>query len=151
MTTDMTDSSGVIDFGKFTQSLLRLQEQHDNLLHGVDDYPPLIVEGIRESVIQRFEVCLDTCWKTLRRYLDEVLALDQVPANPPGVFRLGADNFLLGGELVDWLEYVKIRNDTSHDYSEAKADACLDVVGPFIRDALVLHERLTGELWPSSE
>lgn len=147
----MTDSSENIDLSKFTQSLHLLQEQHHNLLHGMDEYPSLVVEGIRESVIQRFEVCMDTCWKTLKRYLTEVLALNDVPSSPPGVFRLGADNSLLGGELVDWLEYVKVRNDTSHDYSKDKADACLAVVGPFVRDALVLHERLAGESWEGSD
>ena len=87
-TTDMADSSENLDLSKFTQSLRRLQEQHHNLLHGMDDYPSLVVEGIRESVIQRFEVCMDTCWKTLKRYLAEVLALNDVPNSPPGVFSI---------------------------------------------------------------
>jgi len=90
---------------------------------------------------------MDACWKALKRHLEHVYGLANLPNSPNPVFRLAAENMLLGAELEDWLEYIKIRNDTSHDYSQEKADACLAIVGPFVRDAIVLHERLTGASW----
>ena len=90
---------------------------------------------------------MDASWKALKRHLERELGLANLPNSPNPIYRLGAENLLLGGELTDWLEYVKIRNVTSHDYSKERADACLAVVGPFVRDAIVLHERLVGETW----
>lgn len=145
----MADGDARIDYSKFTSSLQRLEEQHQHLLHDVNGYPSWIVDGMRESVIQRFEVCIDTCWKTLRRHLGEVLELNDVPTSPVEVLKLGSTNSLLGEELPDWLEYWSTRNDTSHDYSEKKADACLAIVGPYIRDAIALLERLIGKPWRS--
>ncbi len=143
----MADGEARIDYSKFTSSLQRLEEQHQHLVYDTDSQPDWVLEGTRESVIQRFEVCMDTCWKTLKRHLEYQLGLPNLPNSPNRILRLGAENLLLGGELEDWLEYIKIRNDTAHDYSKEKADVCLAIVVPFVRDAIVLHERLTGAKW----
>ncbi|MCY3850823.1 MAG: HI0074 family nucleotidyltransferase substrate-binding subunit [Acidimicrobiaceae bacterium] len=140
-----------IDYSKFTQSLLRLEEQHHHLAHDTDELPEWVVDSIKESVIQRFETCYDSCWKLVRRYLIQNIRLPDVPNGPNPVLRLAAENFLLGGELSDWMTYSKARNDTSHDYSKEKADACLAIVDAFIPAAVKLHENLTGQSWTSAQ
>ncbi len=142
----MTETEG-IDYSKFTRSLVRLVEQHRHLMYDTDEYPPWNVDGMRESVIQRFEVCFDTSWKCLRRHLMVAMGLNQVPNSPLAVFRLAAESLLLGGEEECWVAYNKARIDTSHDYDIDKRDATLATVPKFIQDAVNLHERLTGELW----
>lgn len=144
----MTDASDEIDYTKFELSLNRLEEQYDHLRRDIVGLPDWIVDGVKESVIQRFETCYDTSWKIVRRYLSEELGTGEVPSSPNPVLRLASENQLLGGELVDWLAYTSARNDTSHDYNQEKAEACLAIVGNFIQDAINLYEILSGQRWP---
>ena len=147
----MTDSGEHIDYSKFTQSLRRLEEQHRHFVQDTEGQPDWIVEGTRESVIQRFETCFDTSWKMLRRYLLNNLGLVDVPSSPIPVLRLGGSNRLLGGETVDWIEYNKARISTSHDYDGKKAEACISLLPRFIGDAIRLHEQLTGIPWQTTK
>ena len=146
----MSDEQSDMDHTKFTQSLLRLQEQHRHLQTDFDGQPQWVVDGIRESVVQRFETCYDSGWKLLRRYLILTIGLGDVPNGPNPVFRLAAENSLLGDELDDWLLYAQARIDTSHDYSAEKAENCLALIPSFIQDAVSLHEILTGQSWLST-
>lgn len=140
-----------IDYSKFTLSLQRLEEQHRHLVQDTEGQPDWILEGTRESVIQRFETCFDTIWKLLRRYLLHSLGLAEVPSSPKPTLCLAGENQLLGGETEDWVEYNGARNSTSHDYDGKKAEACLLLIPRFIGDAIKLHERLTGSSWQSSK
>lgn len=140
-----------IDYSKFTQSLKRLEEQHRHLVQDTDGQPDWILEGTRESVIQRFETCFDTSWNLLRRYLIHSLGLAEVPASPKRTLCLAGENQLLAGETEDWVEYNNARNSTSHDYDGTKAEACLLLIPRFICDAIKLHERLTGASWQSTK
>ena len=63
----------MIDYGKFRQSLQRLQEQYANHRRDDTERSELDREGIAESVIQRFATCYDCLWKVLKRYLTEEL------------------------------------------------------------------------------
>ncbi|MCY4313422.1 MAG: hypothetical protein OXD44_06975 [Gammaproteobacteria bacterium] len=49
----------MIDYSKFQLSLKPLEEQHENYRNLDSDLPSLIIEGISESVIQRFKTCYD--------------------------------------------------------------------------------------------
>ena len=147
----MTDVEGGIDYAKFQLSLARLEEQYEHLRRDIDGLPNWIVEGVKESVIQRFETCYDTCWKLLRRYLSIEMGVSEVPNGPRPVLRLAAENNLLGNELVDWLSYVQARIDTAHDYNAEKADACLALMPRFIQDAKNLYEKLTGLRWSKTK
>lgn len=147
----MTNAGEHIDYSKFTQSLRRLDEQHRHLVQDTEGQPDWILEGTRESVIQRFETCFDTSWKMLRRYLFNSLGVAEVPSSPIPVFRLAGDNQVLDGETEDWVEYNKARVSTSHDYDGKKAEACLSLIPHFICDAIKLHEQLTGESWQSTK
>ena len=71
-----------IDYGNLRMSLKNLETQHHSLLDLSSDYPAFVHEGMAESVIQRFEICYYTLWKTLRRYLVEVLGIAEAPISP---------------------------------------------------------------------
>ena len=51
---------------------------------------------MKESVIKRFEVCHDTLWKQLKKYLTEKEKLVDLPNSPNGIFRKAYET-----ELVD--------------------------------------------------
>ena len=137
----------MIDYSKFRSSLKRLEEQHDNYLTLDAAEPELILEGIAESVIQRFEICYDCLWKVLKRYLIEELGIADSPNSPKPIFRLANENQLLPSPVEQWLRYSDARTDTSHDYDGEKAQACLDLVPDFIYDGIRLYRRLSGEAW----
>ena len=137
----------MIEYDKFQMSLKRLEEQYENYRQSDDSLPELTQEAIAESVIQRFETCYDCLWKVLRRYLIEELGLADTPNSPKGIFRLGHENTLFTVPLEEWLGYADARIGTAHDYSGEKAQACLDIMGDFIDEAIGLYQTMSGETW----
>ncbi len=129
----------MIDCGKFQLSLKRLEEQHENYQALDPGLPELIRDGIKESVIQRFETCYDCSWKVLKRYLHEALGIADLPNSPKPVFRLAHENGLIPASLERWLEYAELRISTSHDDDAKKAAACVELMPEFIGDVIELY------------
>lgn len=137
----------MIDYSKFQLSLKRLEEQHANYRNLDAGLPVLIIEGISESVIQRFETCYDCLWKILKRYLNQELGVADPPNSPKPVFRLAHENGLLASPPESWFEYVQARIGTSHDYDGEKAKTCLELMPNFINDAIGLYQTMTAKTW----
>ena len=127
----------MIDFEKYSKSLLHLEAQYQNYLHlnERDSLTNLDEEGIKESVIQRFETCYDSVWKALKRYLNEELGLAELPNSPKPIFMIAAENNLLKSNIIQWKLYADTRVGTAHDYSSDKVDEALLIMGDFISDA----------------
>ena len=136
-----------IDYGNLRMSLKNLETQHRNLLSLSSDYPAFVHEGMAESVIQRFEICYDTLWKTLRRYLIEALGIAEAPNSPRPIFRIAAENLLLASGGERWELYVQTRIDTTHDYDGNNAANAIGIKPAFIDDAIALYGEMTGERW----
>lgn len=137
----------MIDYDKFLLSLKRLEEQYENYQDPDDALPERTLEAIAESTIQRFETCYDCLWKVLKRYLTEELGIPDVPNSPKPVLKLAYENDLFANPLEQWLSYADARTSTSHDYSGEKAQACLEIIGDFIEDAIGLYQTMSGETW----
>lgn len=137
----------MIDYGKFKKALVHLEMQYRNYENPNPEWPQLIREAVAESVIQRFETCYDTLWKVLKRYLREDLGIPEVPNSPKPILRLAGENELFASSTEQWLAYADARIDTAHDYSGEKAQACLEIMGDFIRDAIGLYQTMSRETW----
>ena len=137
----------MIDYSKFQLSLKRLEEQHENYRDLDPELPELTRDGIKESVIQRFETCYDCLWKVLKRYLNEVLGIADLPNSPKPIFRLAHENGMIPSSPERWLQYADVRIGTSHDYDGKKAAACVELMPSFIKDATDLYQRMTTETW----
>ena len=137
----------MLDYENFSKALKNLELQYDNYKNLDDELPEIMKEAVSESVIQRFEICYDTMWKILKRYLQEVLGLAEVPNSPRPILRLADSNNLLSSPFPQWDQYIKTRIDTTHDYSGEKAEKALGVVGNFIDDAIGLYQTMTGKTW----
>ncbi len=137
----------MIDYQKFEKSLQHLEEQYDNYCSSEQrsELTKLDKDAIKESVIQRFETCYDSLWKTLKRYLTEQLGLPEVPNSPKPVFRLAFENALLPSDISHWIMYANMRIGTTHDYSQQKAEEALSITRQFILDAKNLYDILTRE------
>ncbi|MGL5390951.1 MAG: nucleotidyltransferase substrate binding protein [Shewanella sp.] len=138
----------MIQFDKFERSLLLLQEQNERLNQLEATATELwIVEAVKESTIQRFETCWDSLWKITKRYLTDEIGLADVPNGPNPILRLAHENMLLASSIDTWLYYAKARVATSHDYSGEKAIEALALMDDFVKDAIQLYQKLSGQIW----
>lgn len=139
----------MIDYSRLIKSLKHLEAQYNNFLTigSRTDLGVLEKEAVKESVIQRFEICYDTLWKTLKRYLVEELGVPDAPNSPKPVFRIAAENKLLHSDVERWLRYADAITSTSHDYSEGKAEEAITLMRSYIPNAISLLERMTGSTW----
>ena len=139
----------MIDYQNFKKSLKHLEAQYKNYLQlDKKDYLTEIdKEGIKESVIQRFETCYDTLWKTLKRYLNETLGIPEIPNSPKPIFRIAGENNLFTAKSDQWIKYADARIATSHDYSGEKAEKALELMGDFLSDAVDLYITMTDKSW----
>lgn len=104
-------------------------------------------EAIKESLIQRFEICYDTLWKTLKRYLVEELGVPEVLNSPRALFRIAAENKLLHPNAEQWLRYAGAGTHTPHNHSGKKSRGATALMGSFIPDAISLLAKKTGSTW----
>jgi len=134
----------MIEYDKFQKTLKHLELQYANFQNLDRTLPELLQEAVAESVIQRFETTYDCMRKLLKRYLTEEMG---IPDSPKPVFRIASENGLLSSDIGDWLKYADARVSTAHGYSGEKAQDCLDLMGPFIDDAIGLYQTMTKETW----
>lgn len=92
----------------FARALARLGE----VLQRTED------DVVRDAMIQRFEFTYEMAWKSLFRYL--VGQGENVAAKAWDVLPLAFESRLIA-EADVWDRMRKLRNDTSHEYTEAKA------------------------------
>lgn len=86
--------------------------------HGSEDY--LIV---RDSVIQRFEYSIDSFWKFLKIYLEEVQKVSIESSSPRSILKLSLlSGIITEKELNVLMESLSDRNLTSHSYNEEVAE-----------------------------
>jgi nucleotidyltransferase substrate binding protein (TIGR01987 family) len=139
----------MIDYDKLQKSLKHLERQFENYKLAQDrlELSDLDREAIAESVIQRFETCFDTLWKTLKRYLTEEIGLADTPNSPKPILKLAGQQDLFAATVDQWLKYADTRVSTAHDYSGEKAEDCLAIMQDFIDDAIGLYQTMSGQTW----
>jgi len=132
----------MIDLATLRTVLNNLEEQHDHLHQLDSDTPRLTRDGIAESVIQRFEICYDMAWKVLRRHLHAELRIPDLPNSPRPVFRVAAENHLVGDGGQRWQDYSSARIQTTHMYSPEIVQSAIALMPTFIRDTADLIQRM---------
>ena len=117
---------------ELAQTTLRLQEACEQ------PFNPFI----RDAVIQRFELCWELAWKTLRLWL-EYLGVEAL--SPREIFKAALQNGLIDDGDA-WSELQRMRNLTSHAYDEKLAGRVYDYV---THDGLRLFQQLskTAAAW----
>ena len=77
----------------------------------------------RESMIQRFEYCVDLYWKYLKDYLESEIKIVPTPAGPKNIIRESTRYSLLSeSESELSLKMINDRNQSSHIYREEIAE-----------------------------
>jgi nucleotidyltransferase substrate binding protein (TIGR01987 family) len=132
-----------MDYTQLKAAIERYGEMLEAFRHN-DRRPPLEREAVQDSLIKRFEYTLETAWKICKKHLEEEGFAEAATGSPKSIIRLAAQR-----ELIDhpeaWFDYLRFRQDTSHDYSSDKAEAVLDITEDFYQDVNRLYQRMTGE------
>lgn len=92
-------------------------------------------EFIRDSVIQRFEFCIELAWKTSRKIMGTSATA------PKQVIREMAQNKLIN-DVEIWLRAIDERNLSSHTYNEDLAEKVYNFVLLFLPEAQKLIKAL---------
>lgn len=105
----------------------QLEKAFENLKIIIEAYEKekdkIIKDGLRDSIIQRFEFVTELSWKLMKKYLDENLVLEVY--SPRSVIKESYKQDLIeNGEL--WLDILEDRNLTSHTYDENIANRIKD-------------------------
>jgi nucleotidyltransferase substrate binding protein (TIGR01987 family) len=106
--------------------------------------PQLEQEAVRDSLIKRFEYTLEVAWKTCKKHLEDEGFAEAASGSPKSIILLAAQRNLISNTEA-WFNYLRFRQDTSHDYSNDKAETVLDIAEDFYQDVVNLYQEMTGE------
>lgn len=96
---------------------MQLRSLEDDLvgLYGYDE----IIKSFRDSLIQRFEYCVDSFWKHIKDHLEITLGEQLDLKGPKSIMRAaGQAGVMHESEVTQALEMINHRNLTSHMYRE---------------------------------
>jgi nucleotidyltransferase substrate binding protein (TIGR01987 family) len=105
-------------------------------------------DGIRDSVIQRFEFTYSIALKTLSKFLimHSFTSYDVNQMSFNDIIRTANQLGLLKSNLEQWTVFRNMRNLTSHTYDENVAKQVVSVVPEFYKEVCFLLESLK-EKW----
>jgi len=96
----------------------------------------------RDSLIQRFEYCMDLLWKVLRTYMQEVYGANPLPAPKPVFKEAFALKLISEQEAKLFLKMIDARNITSHMYQEEFAEVLVAQIPAFYEQMALLVSRM---------
>ena len=101
-------------------------------------------DGIRDSVIRRFEFTYSITLKTLRKYfIERAFVVDDVEhMSFNDMIRTANQLNLLKSDLEMWTKYRNMRNLTSHTYNEEIALKVVNIIPAFNEEILYLLDKL---------
>lgn len=131
-----------VNYEKLENSLNELKVQYDSYSTlDEQNLSDVNQRAVKNSVIKCFEICYDTLWKQIKKYLQDENGKAELRNSPIPIFRAAFEDLLFNKDVHKRLvQYNKIRNDAAHDYSIEKAIAALDKVGDFIQDTEEIYE-----------
>lgn len=113
---------------------LKSLEESIRLFNQVDENS-LEAKAFRDSIIQRFEYCVELSWKTSMKILGS-----KTVAAKPAIREMGRSDLV--SDLSLWMDFVEARNNTSHVYNENMAKKVLSIALKLPEEVSKLLERL---------
>lgn len=135
-----------INYDKLKNALMRLEERYHDYVRDKGTLEAYLLESVKESCIQRFEICMDTLWKHLKKHLEHDLGLHEVANSPKMIFKVAQSAGVLADASM-WMQFNDKRGDTSHDYCGDKAEQVFQVIEKFIVEAIQVYEKISGDSW----
>lgn len=99
-----------------------------------------LFEAVRSGVIQNYEVCYESAWKAMKKWIEEnVEEVDGVTRR--ALFIKAFENKLIL-DVEEWMLFHKARNSTSHVYEEETAEEVYAIAFKFVKPVKGLYEKL---------
>ncbi|HEV2600839.1 MAG TPA: HI0074 family nucleotidyltransferase substrate-binding subunit [Candidatus Babeliales bacterium] len=76
---------------------------------------------MRDGLIQRFEYCIDTFWKFIKLYLEEIQKVSMESTTPREILKKALNGIITPEEHTILTKALADRNLTSHSYNEELA------------------------------
>lgn len=100
-------------FLNYEKAVTRLREVLEE--YGNHTHESSMKTMLRDSVIQRFEICYELAWKAIKEFMVEEGF--QVESFPKAILKAAYQNQIIHEEET-WLNMIKDRNIASHEYNE---------------------------------
>ncbi|MGL5356321.1 MAG: HI0074 family nucleotidyltransferase substrate-binding subunit [Cetobacterium sp.] len=128
-----------ISFSNLKNSINAL-EKSLNVTKGIEDKNCDLFETVRAGVIQNYEVCYESAWKSMKRWIEENdVEIDGLTRR--ALYIKAAENKLID-DVEKWMEFHKARNTTSHVYEVEVADEVYQVAFEYLDYAKEVLKRL---------
>lgn len=129
---------GTFDISSLENAVKRLGEILVRYQKDVTD------DGIRDSVIQRFEFTYSIALKILKKYfIERAFVVDDIEhMSFNDMIRTANQLDLLKSDLETWSNYRNMRNLTSHTYDEEVALKVVSIIPAFYEEVLYLLDKL---------
>lgn len=135
---------GIVLMDASTVKIEQLRNALSRLEEAIAEYRQTGSTAVRDGAIQRFEFCAELAWKAAQDYMQAQGYLDV--HSPKAVMRKAYAEHLITDE-AGWLALLDARNQTSHLYDDAVADAVYQAIGntylPLLRE---LSEKLSAAI-----
>ena len=104
----------------YSQLIIALNKYQENALF----FDLVLLQVLRDGIIQRFEFTIDALWKALKEQLLVIhkLKIEEI-ASPRTIFRISKDSGIINlKEFNICMEMIEDRNKTSHTYDNLIAE-----------------------------
>lgn len=101
----------------------------------------------RDSVVKRFEFTFECAWRVMKSYA-EAQGEEEVGASRDSIRRAFLLHLIEDGE--SWMEMIKWRNETAHNYNGEVADSAIEIVKNKFFPLMIEFDQKMKMLWDSS-
>lgn len=99
----------------------------------------------QQGIIQRFEICYELAWKTMKDYLEHNGIVFEQTTPRYVIKQAFASGLVKNGQA--WIDMMEIRNTLSHTYDETRFEQSLSVINnKYLSVIKELHGYLSGKL-----
>lgn len=112
-------------FEKLDQAVRKVQTDYPQDAQGKLSEDDFLDDIIKEGLIQRFEYTHELAWNVMKDFLAEVGEV-KIFGSKDATREAFAAGLITEGEV--WMDMIKSRNNTSHTYNEATADAIFNKI-----------------------
>lgn len=124
-------SLSIVELSKAVKSLDEAIQLYTKSAKGSQEHT-----AFRDACIQRFEYCIELCWKVSMKALGSTTA-----AAKPAVREMARNNLI--SDSTQWLEFIEARNNTSNSYDEDVAKKVFAQILTFLPHAQSLQTELS--------
>lgn len=100
---------------------------------------------MRDGLIQRFEYCIDTFWKFIKLYLEDVQKLAIESTAPKEILKKAVGNTITLEEHTLLIKALGNRNLTSHSYNEDLAEEIQQHIPAYLAVMQTITDRIKIE------